>query len=82
MRMSNPASGRGRRSEMRMGLFRWAALVLVILLAAPQGRGYSVLTHEQVVDLVWKDQLVPMILARFPATTPDGLKQAHAFAYG
>jgi hypothetical protein len=67
---------------MRMGLFRWAALVLVILLAAPQGRGYSVLTHEQVVDLVWKDQLVPMILARFPATTPDGLKQAHAFAYG
>jgi hypothetical protein len=43
---------------------------------------YSVLTHEQVVDLVWQDQLRPMLLKRFPRATPDDLKKAHAFAYG
>lgn len=43
---------------------------------------YSVLTHEQVVDLVWKDNLVPLLKKRFPAATDDDLKKAHAFAYG
>ena len=62
--------------------FRFTVFFLSFLLAAPCVRGYSVLTHEQVVDLVWKDQLAPMILARFPNTTPDELKKAHAFAYG
>jgi hypothetical protein len=63
-------------------VFRSAALLILFSLVAPSMRGYSVLTHEQVVDLVWKDQLVPMILARFPNTTPEELKKAHAFAYG
>jgi len=43
---------------------------------------YSVLTHEEVVDLVWKDNLLPMLKQRFPAATDDDLKKAHAFAYG
>jgi hypothetical protein len=43
---------------------------------------YSVLTHEQVVDLAWQDQIQPMLLVRFPNTTPDELRRAHAFAYG
>jgi hypothetical protein len=43
---------------------------------------YSVLTHEEVVDLVWKDQLLPMLKNRFPAASDDDLKKAHAFAYG
>jgi hypothetical protein len=34
------------------------------------------------VDLVWKDNLVPMLKKRFPAATDDDLKKAHAFAYG
>ena len=29
--------------------------------------GYSVLTHEQVVDLMWNDQIQPLLLQRFPA---------------
>src|SRR5438045_733959 len=45
-------------------------------------RAYSVLTHEQVIDLVWQDHLRPMLLKRFPLATPDDLKKAHAFAYG
>ncbi len=43
---------------------------------------YSVLTHEQVVDLAWADHLQPMLLQRFPGATPDDLKRAHAYAYG
>jgi hypothetical protein len=43
---------------------------------------YSVLTHEEVVDLLWKDDIQPLLSKRFPGATPDDLKKAHAFAYG
>ncbi|MGA8200742.1 MAG: zinc dependent phospholipase C family protein [Candidatus Sulfotelmatobacter sp.] len=43
---------------------------------------YSVLTHEEIVDLTWKDTLLPLLKKRFPAATDDDLKKAHAFAYG
>jgi hypothetical protein len=49
---------------------------------AVRGHSYSVLTHEQIVDIAWKDQLQPMLLKRFPQATPEDLKRAHAFAYG
>jgi len=44
--------------------------------------GYSVLTHEQVVDLMWKDQIQPLLLKRFPGASEDDLLKAHAYAYG
>jgi hypothetical protein len=44
--------------------------------------GYSVLTHEEVVDLLWKDDIQPLLVSRFPDATPDDLRKAHAFAYG
>jgi hypothetical protein len=34
------------------------------------------------VDLVWTDQLRPLLLKRFPALTEDQLKEAHGYAYG
>ncbi len=43
---------------------------------------YSVLTHEEVVDLLWKDDIQPLLARRFPGASPDDLKKAHAFAYG
>lgn len=43
---------------------------------------YSVLTHEEVVDLLWKDDIQPILVKRFPNATPEELKKAHAFAYG
>ncbi len=45
-------------------------------------RAYSVLTHEQIVDLAWGDYIQPMLLKRFPQSTPQDLRRAHAFAYG
>ena len=63
-------------------LYRVAALVACITSCSIPGPAYSVLTHEQIVDLAWEDQLRPMLLQRFPQATPDELKHAHAFAYG
>jgi hypothetical protein len=55
---------------------------LFVLVCSGFGKGYSVLTHEEVVDLLWKDQLRPMLLERFPQASDEDLKQAHSYAYG
>jgi Zinc dependent phospholipase C len=62
------------------------ALWLIAVLACVAGcslpgRSYSVLTHEQIVDLAWQDQIRPLLLKRFPQATADDIKQAHAYAY-
>jgi len=64
---------------MRLGTIIAA---LWVLLSAGASNGYSVLSHEEIIDLLWKDQLRPMLLERFPGASPDDLKQAHAYAYG
>jgi hypothetical protein len=61
---------------------RVATVFLAVLLCASGALAYSVLTHEEVVDLVWTDQLRPLLLKRFPALTEDQLKEAHGYAYG
>jgi len=58
------------------------SILLFVFLSAGVGNGYSVLTHEEIVDLLWKDQLRPLLLERFPQASDDELKQAHAYAYG
>jgi Zinc dependent phospholipase C len=57
-------------------------LVAILLLCASASSAYSVLTHEEIVDLLWSDQISPLLLKRFPALTEDQLKQAHGYAYG
>jgi hypothetical protein len=60
-----------------------AMVALGLLLVLTQICGaYSVLTHEEVVDLLWKDDIQPLLSKRFPGATADDLKKAHAFAYG
>jgi hypothetical protein len=58
------------------------ALLLVALICGSRSSGYSVLTHEEIVDLVWTDTIRPLLLQRFPALTDDQIKEAHAYAYG
>jgi hypothetical protein len=58
------------------------AIVLFVLFSSCMGSGYSVLTHEEVVDLLWKDQIQPLLLKRYPHATPEQLREAHAYAYG
>jgi len=52
------------------------------LLIAPVLQGYSVLTHEAIIDSAWDASVKPLLLARFPNATPDELREAHAYAYG
>jgi hypothetical protein len=60
--------------------------LLVVVLAVctfPQGcAGYSVLTHEQIVDLLWDEQMKPLLLQKYPGSSADDLLSAHAYAYG
>jgi hypothetical protein len=61
---------------------RGLALILVVLLCGSGLSAYSVLTHEQIVDLVWGSDIEPLLLKRFPGLTEDQLREAHAYAYG
>src|SRR4051812_49284839 len=71
------AARRRRRSSLRE-----SALLLVVLLCSGSCFAYSVLTHEEIVDLLWADEIRPLLLKRFPGLTDDQIKQAHAYAYG
>ncbi len=57
-------------------------LMIGVLAVAPFCAGYSVLTHEEIIDLLWGQQIQPLLLARFPGATPEELVKAHAYAYG
>jgi hypothetical protein len=63
-------------------VIRMAAILLVTLLCTGGSVAYSVLTHEEIVDLVWTDDLRPLLLKRFPSLTEDQLQEAHGYAYG
>ncbi len=43
---------------------------------------YSVFTHQELIDLTWKELLQPLLVKRFPHATPADLQEAHAYAYG
>jgi hypothetical protein len=57
-------------------------LILMGTACAPGAAAYSVLTHEEVIDLAWNDSIRPLLLVRFPGATPEQLREAHAYAYG
>jgi hypothetical protein len=57
-------------------------VLLVLVIGCGPSHAYSVLTHEEIIDLLWNDQLRPMILARYPGLTDDQMREAHAYAYG
>ena len=44
--------------------------------------GYSVLTHQAIIDVAWQESMVPLLKKRFPNATEEELRQAHAHAYG
>jgi Zinc dependent phospholipase C len=62
--------------------FGMARLVSILLLLTSCSYGYSVLTHEAIVDTVWDGPLQKLLTKRFPASTVEELEQAHAYAYG
>ena len=60
---------------------RWLALLLLVLPTRPV-HGYSLLTHEQLIDLTWNESIVPLLKSRYPTLTPEQIEHARAYAYG
>ena len=54
----------------------------LLLLASTALQGYSVLSHEAIVDSMYDKRIVPLLRQRFPQADPDTLKNARAYAYG
>jgi hypothetical protein len=61
---------------------RMLALMLVVLMCASSSFAYSVLTHEEIVDLAWSDEIRPLLLRRYPGLSEEQITEAHAYAYG
>src|SRR5208337_1999488 len=66
----------------RLLSLRAAALLLVVVMGSGASFAYSVLTHEEIVDLLWTDEIRPLLLKRYPGLSEDQIKEAHAYAYG
>jgi hypothetical protein len=84
-----PAKGLRSRSCFSAGWRpRWTGLagirrlVLAVLLSATLANGYTVLTHEAIIDSVWDASMRKLLLKRFTGATPEELEKAHAYAYG
>jgi len=58
------------------------ALALCLLACAPAAHAYSLLTHEQLIDLTWDSSIVPLLKSRYPDLTPEQIEHARAYAYG
>ena len=59
-----------------------AIVLLAVLFCAVNSAAYSVLTHQELIDLAWNDSIRPLLLVRFPNATDEQLREAHAYAYG
>jgi hypothetical protein len=59
-----------------------AALALALSTASVPCAGYSVLTHEAIVDSAWESRIQPLLRARYPEASPDDLLKARAYVYG
>ncbi|MEO8727334.1 MAG: zinc dependent phospholipase C family protein [Acidobacteriaceae bacterium] len=70
--------------DLKPGLLHVLLVPCLILTLAlpPPCAAYSVLTHEELIDLAWQDAIRPLLLARFPNTSRAQMVEAHAYAYG
>src|SRR6202167_3039248 len=57
-------------------------LALAVVLLSTRALPYSVLTHEELIDLAWNSSIRPLLLPRFPNAPEEQLREAHAYAYG
>ena len=63
-------------------LLRCALALTILIVADRTSSAYSVLTHEAIVDTLWKDTIIPALKSKYPDATDDDLTKAHAYAYG
>jgi len=61
---------------------QFTVAVALLLSLTPGAPGYSVLTHEAIIDTTWDTGIKPLLTSRFGTATPEQLRKAHAYAYG
>ena len=69
----------------RVKINRWSRLFALLATVATLSQvtsAYSVLTHQAIIDSAWSDRIKPLLIKRFPQSSPDQLREAHAHAYG
>jgi zinc dependent phospholipase C len=71
--------GTSARSKTLIAIF---AAALCLMLFPAKARAYSVLAHEAIVDACWDGAIKPLLLARYPNSTPEQLSEARSYAYG
>src|SRR5271156_3804316 len=76
------ASGGAIVAEWRPLSVRLVASLLIMLMCSGGSSAYSVLTHEEIVDLLWTSEIRPLLLKRYPGLSEDQITEAHAYAYG
>jgi hypothetical protein len=88
-RLPHPAASRAWRAPFGARRRGWGkygaravAILLLMFLCASGSYAYSVLTHEEIIDLVWTDEIRPLLLQRFPGLTEEQITEAHGYAYG
>jgi hypothetical protein len=79
---NQPTSVGAYSRNWRLLTIRSTAFFLVVLMCSGASSAYSVLTHEEIVDLVWTDQIRPLLLKRYPGLSEEQITEAHAYAYG
>ncbi len=68
--------------NLRLLATRTGTLLLAVLMCCGSTSAYSVLTHEEIVDLLWTDEIRPLLLKRYPGLSEEQISDAHAYAYG
>ena len=67
---------------MRLHRILASLSAFVLLSFTPKAHGYSVLTHEAIIDTLWIDAIQPVLIKRFAGASQEQLRDAHGYAYG
>ncbi len=72
----------GRRDAFSVKAFAVIVALALSLGWPSEAAAYAVLAHEAVIDSAWNTDIRPLLVKRFPDSTPEQLKEAHGYAYG
>ncbi|HEY2231863.1 MAG TPA: zinc dependent phospholipase C family protein [Candidatus Angelobacter sp.] len=70
------------RKPSRVTALAVSFVCFLSVICPDMAQGYSILTHEAIIDAAWDIKIRLLLLERFPNATPEQLKTAHAYAYG
>jgi len=54
----------------------------LLLVCPEQGKAYSVMSHQAIIDAAWENDLKPALRKRFPKASEQELDESQAYAYG